>query len=583
MAKRGPEQHDQKALKLRGSRLAKRRERKAAPPVEFKRPRARPIRDLDKIILKIPAYDPHAQAGDCVFDPKTAKKAIRFFEQELRHVKGAKARTPFLLERWQQAIIANLFGWKRPDGTRRYRQTFIFVPRKNGKTPMAAGIVLYALLEDGEPGAEVYGAASEYKQASLVFEHAAGMVRQNPDLIERCKLYTGQAKAIQVNEDFSTYRVISKEASSAHGFNTHAYVVDEVHALDDGELIETLETSTGARRQPLGVYITTSDYEREGSPCNAKYDYACKVRDGVIDDPSYLPVIFEADKDDDWTDPAVWGKSNPNLGVSVSREYLEAACKKAQATPAFENTFKRLHLNIRTEQDVRWLAMPAWDACAGKPLDLADYRGRKCWCGLDLASTRDLTALVMVFPEGNDVYTLIPWFWIPENTAREREKRDRVPYAQWIREGWIRTAGDKSVDYAAIRRDVNRLVDDHGISIQEIAADRLFQGEQLVHELSQDGFCAFAFGQGFVSMAGPTKRFEELVAQGNIRHGGNPVLRWHASNVAVEIDAAGNMKPSRRKSTEKIDGIVAAIMAIGRTVIREERQSVYQTRGLQFI
>lgn len=578
----GPPRTSTKALALRGSRLAKRRIAKPEATPTMQRPRrARPIRDLDRIILGLLRYDPHAQAADCVFEVNAARRAIRFFETQLSHVKGELAKQPFLLEHWQQAIVANLFGWKRGDGTRRYREAFIFVPRKNGKTPLAAGIILYCLFRDGEPGAEIYGCASEYKQASLVFEHARGMVRQNPAMKELCKLYEGQAKAIQMIADFSTYRVVSRDAGSAHGFNTHAYVVDELHTLPDSELIDTLETSTGARRQPLAILITTSDYEREDSPCNAKYDYACRVRDGIINDSSFLPVIYGASIDDDWTDPKVWAKANPNLGVSLSYDYLAGMCRKAQESPRFLNTFLRLHLNIRTQQDVRWLDMHRWDACAGEPVKLEDYSGRQCWAGLDLASTRDLTALVMVFPESDGTLTLVPVFWIPRDRALEREKRDRVPYVTWIREGWIRgTAGD-TMDYAAIRRDINELTTEHKITFKEIALDRLFQGDQLGQELSNDdGFNVIAHGQGFLSMAAPTKRFEELVLDGSLRHGGNPVLRWHASNVSVELDAAGNMKPSRKKSSEKIDGIVAAIMGVARAVARVQRRSVYEDRGL---
>ncbi|MCH8851724.1 MAG: terminase large subunit [Planctomycetes bacterium] len=582
MGERGPERTPTAVLALRNSRLAKRRTRKPTlVPARIKPKRARPIRDLAKIIRELPGYDPFDQAGDCTFDLVAAKKAIRFFECELCHVKGELARTPFYLERWQQAVIGNLFGWKRPDGTRRYRQCLFFVARKNGKTPMAAGIILYTLFEDAEPCAELYGAASEYKQASLVFEHVRGMIAANPDLADRCKVYNGQSKSVQLSSDFSTYRVVASGAGAIHGFNTSCYAIDELHCLPDSELVDALETSTGARRQPLGVFLTTSDYEREGSPCNAKHDYACKVRDGIIEDPSFLPVIYEASVEDDWTVEDTWKKANPNLGVSVSLDYIRSACQKAQDSPRFENTFKRLHLNIRTQQDVRWLPMDRWDACAGEPVNLEDFRGRECWAGLDLAATRDLTALVLAFPEDDGTVALLCVFWIPKDTAYERERRDRVPYLQWIREGWLRTTEGDTTDYATIRRDINELVTEYGIRPQEIAIDRLFQGGQLGQELSeQDGLPVVGHGQGFLSMAAPTKRFEEMILSGEIRHGGNPVLRWHASNVSVELDAAGNMKPSRKKSIEKIDGIVAAIMAVGRCVVRTDTTSVYEERGL---
>lgn len=568
MGKRGPQPENPEALRLRGS--TKLRKQKAfSPTAKPKRsaPRRRPLGNLAELIRLIPGYDPHRDAKGFTFNDELATKAIQFIES-LTHVKGEKARTPFLLEDWQKAIVANLFGWVSPAGTRRFKECFLFVPRKNGKTPLAAAIILYLLFEDGEHGAEVYGAASEFHQATLVFQHAAGMIRQNAALFDRCKIYAGQAKAIQLKQDYSTYKVVSREASSQHGFNSSAYVIDEVHALPDSELLDVLATSTGARRQPLALLISTSDFEREGSPCNAKHDYASKVRDGVIVDPRFLPVIYEASPEDDWTTESTWRKANPNYGVSVSAEYLAEACKKAQETPRFENTFKRLHLNIRTQNNTLWLPLDKWDLCRGPDILESELEGRECWAGLDLASTRDLTAFVMAFPNDDDSITLIPRFWIPGDTAADRERKDRIPYTDWIRQGWITPTPGNVCDYAKVRADIVAL--SHRFNLVEIALDRLFQGDALGQQLSgEDGLNVIAHGQGFLSMAAPTKKFEELVIGAKLRHGGNPVLRWHASNVSVELDAAGNIKPSRKKSTEKIDGIVAAIMAVGRLAGRE--------------
>ncbi len=228
-------------------------------------------------------------------------------------------------------------------------------------------------------------------------------------------------------------------------------------------------------------------------------------------------------------------------------------------------------MNQWAEQDVRWIKMAKWDACAGDPVRMEDFRGQECWAGLDLATTRDLTALVLMFPSDDEPLTVFPIFWIPEETARERERKDHVPYAQWIRDGLIRVTRGNETDYETVRRDINELAD-QGFNIAEIAVDRLFQGVQLCHGLQDDGFEVLAFGQGFMSMAAPTKGLEEIVNGGKLRQGGNPVLRWHASNVSVEIDAAGNMKPSRKKSTEKIDGIVALIMALARVMAREDSE-----------
>ena len=564
---------------------ARRKEEKAkTAPIRKERICPAPVnRDsLKDIIKKIPGYDPYRGADDYYFGQDSAAKAIDFFQQKLSHVKGELAGKPFLLELWEQAIIANLFGWKHKEtGFRRYQEALIFVPRKNGKTPLCAGIILYCLFEDGEPGAEIYGAASEYKQASLVFTHAWGMVRQEPSLSGRCKIFKGQSKAIEVglpgDIDYGIYRVVCSDADPAHGFLTHVGVVDELHKQPNSDLVDALWTSTAGRRQPLILYITTSDFEREGSICNEKEDYAIKVRDGIIDEPTFLPVIYKADFNDDWTDEKVWEKANPNIDVSVKREYLRKACKRAQESPTFENEFKRLHLNIRTQQDVCWIPMDKWDVCAGL-VDVEALRGCECYGGLDLSSTKDITALVLAFGK-EDKVLLLPKFWIPRDGAKERQNRDGVPYLTWANLGLITLTDGNAVDFDIVRRDINVL---NGIyKIKDLAIDRLFNAAQLTTQLMGDGIDVVPFGQGFASMSAPSKEFEIMILGQRLIHGGNPILRWMASNVAAELDAAGNIKPSKKKSKEKIDGIVAAIMAIARLSANcAQKESIYETRGI---
>jgi len=521
---------------------------------------------LDEIAGLIPGYDPAERAGDCTFDEAAADRVLGFFGEILHHVKGKAAGNTFALEPWERAIVANLYGWKRPDGTRRYREAFIYVPRKNGKTTLVAGLALYMLTADGEPGSEVYSAAADRDQASIVFDVAKGMVLSEPELRSRCRVYPS-FKSIQVDDSMSFYRAVSAESGTKHGLNPHLIIVDELHAQKRRDLVDTLMTSLGARDQPLAIFITTADFDRE-SICNEKHDYAKKVRDGIIDDQSFLPVLYEADKDDDWQDEAVWRRVNPNLGVSISVDYLQRECARAIEQPTYENTFKRLHLNIQTEQDVRWLILDRWDKCGG-PLDRDQYKGRQCIGGLDIGSTSDLTALCLLFdaPEDRAGYDLLWWFWTPRAGAEQRERRDRVPYLTWARQGWLELTDGDETDYEHIRRRVNEIADDYPIG--ELAADRLFQGAQLVQSLAGDGFNVVPFGQGYMSMAAPTVEFEKLVNRAELRHGDNPVMRWMASNVSVEMDAAGNIKPSKRKSTEKIDGVVAAIMAIGRALVRQ--------------
>lgn len=584
----GRRPQSEEALRRRGSTVPGRKAlaaRRAAGPPEMLRPDVEPeMPDLNELVRRpdiIPGYDPFADCDGYHFDAGLAKLACRFFGEELCHVKGELARQPFYLQDWQLAIVSNLFGWINTDGLRRYHEAFIEVARKNGKTPLAAGILLYVLFEDGEPGAEIYGAAYDYKQASLVFDHARGMVRYNPRLADRCKVYQGQSKAVQLDEDYSTYRVVCGKDEGLHGGNTHAAVIDELHTQKNRDLVDTIITSTGARRQPLVVYITTSDFEREGSICNEKEDYAQSVIGG-FSDPRFLPVVFKAERADadegGYQDRAIWKKANPNLGVSVKEEYLEREAKRAEELPSYLNTFLRLHLNIRTEQDQRWLVMGKWDECADD-VDTEALHGKTCYGGLDLGSTSDLTSLCLCFPDG-DSYDFLWWFWTPEANAHERERRDRAPYLTWGREGHIRLTPGDETDYRTIEADVVAICEEY--PIRELAGDRLFQGAQLLQNLREDhGLNVVPFGQGFLSMAAPSRQFEEIVVARRMRHGGNPVARWMAGNVATEEDAAGNIKPSKKKSNEKIDGIVSAIMALGRAMVAEAPvASVYETRGV---
>ncbi len=475
-------------------------------------PTATPSRRLpakwQKLLRLIPGYDSAATAGDAWFDVEAAQHALDFFPQCLTHVKGAKGGQPFVLEPWQQAMTANIFGWKRPSGLRRYREVFLYVPRKNGKTPYASGLVLYVLNCDDEAGAEIYSAAADRDQATLVYAHAKGMVLQEPELARRNKIYE-TAKAIVREETQSSYKVISADANTKHGFNSHMVVIDELHAQPNRELVDVLMTSTGARRQPLILHTTTSDFERP-SICNEKYDYACKVRDGIIDDPSFLPVIYAAQLDQDWTDPAVWAAVNPNLGVSLSLEYMQRECKRAQETPSFQNTFKRLHLNIKTEQDVRWLAIEAWDACLSDTIDDDELRPFPCFAGLDLASTADLCALALYFP---DLHAVRAYFWLPEETADLRLQRARVPYPAWIQQGYITATEGNVADYDRIRLDINALATQ--FNIKELAYDR-WGAMQLITQLQGDGITSapdglVPYGQGFASMSAPAKELERLI------------------------------------------------------------------------
>ncbi len=540
------------------------------------------------LLRLLPGYDPFRSPGGARFDPDAASKAVGFVEDCLRHVEGDKAGQPFLLEAWQKAFVGNLFGWLREDSlgrvVRRYREALLYVPRKNGKTPLTAAIALYVFFCDGEAGQQDYIAAADREQAGLLFRQARGMIEQERELFGRCRIYggnasAGQSRSVYRERDGSFLRVVSADADTRHGGNTHLAVIDELHAQPSRDLVDVLITSTASlnRKQPLTVYVTTADFNRS-SICNEIHERACKVRDGIIDDPGFLPAVYEALRDDDWTDTAVWRKSNPNLGVSVSEEYLERECAKAKESPAYENTFRRLHLNQKTETDTLAIPMARWDACAGT---LGELEGLPCFAGLDMSTTTDLSALVLVFPpdEEGGPYRALPYFWAPREKARERSRRDRVPYELWASQGFITLTDGDVVDYDRVRADIVALRD--RFDVREIAADR-WNATQLITQLQGDGFSVVAFGQGYGSMTAPTKELLAIVQSNRLLHGGHAVLRWMASVFATEQDAAGNLKPSKRKSTDRIDGVVALIMALGRAMVSASG-SVYDSRGLEVL
>jgi phage terminase large subunit-like protein len=492
-----------------------------------------------------------ATTPPCSLDPKAADLAVRFFQENLTHSKGELGGKPFILEPWQKDYIATLFG-TMSGGVRQYRTSLLAIPRKNGKSTLCAGIAL-KLMFDGEPGAEIYSCAADRDQARLVFEMAKACVENSPKLRSRLRVFRNSI----VREDtHSTYKALSAEAFTKHGLNAHGIIFDELHAQPDRELWDVMTTSTGARRQPLCVAITTAGFDRK-TICWEIWRYALAVRDGAIKDETFLPAIYAADPDDDWTKEETWRKANPNLGVSVKLEDLQVRCKRAQDMPTEENTFRRLHLNQWTEQDTRWLRMDHWaqgdQAC---PVDLT---GRECFGGLDMATSFDTTCLCLLFALDDGRYWAEPYFWIPEENMRERVKRDRVPYDMWHRQGFLRTTPGNVTDYDLVRADINELAKKY--NIRQVAIDR-WNATQLSNQLQGDGLNVIGFGQGYGSMSAPAKRLEGLVVGGKVLHH-SPVLDWQASNVAVQSDHAGNIKPSKAKSTERIDGIVSLTMALG--------------------
>jgi len=496
--------------------------------------------------------------GGFWFDEEAADKAVEFFSRWLKHQKGEFAGRPLKLDKWQaDEIIRPIFGWKRKDGTRKIRTCYVEIPRKNGKTTLAAGVGIILTFADNEAGAEVYSAASDREQAAIAFDLAKSMVTSEPALQKRSQVFR---RSIVVAATGSSYKVLSADARSKHGFNAHGVIFDEFHAQPNRELYDVLHTSTGARRQPLEFIITTAGVYDPESIAWQLHSYALRVQSGEIDDPSFHAVIYSAPIEADYRDPKVWAATNPGMGISVKADYLAAEAKRAEEEPSYENTFRRLHLNQWTEQVTRWIKKEEWEACAG---EIPDLSGRACFPALDLSTTTDISALALDFPpraEG-DPHFLLNFFWCPENTARKAMQRDRAPYPEWIRDGYMTATPGDVIDYAFVRAQVNLLSKKYKFGA--FAYDP-WNAMQLALQLGEeDGFTMVEHRQGFISMNEPSKEFERLVISRKIRHGGNPVMNWMISNVATVTDASSNIKPSKDKSTGRIDGVVASVMAVG--------------------
>ena len=499
-----------------------------------------------------------------MFDQIKADNAVRFL-QHLKHSKGKWAGVRFELLPWQDKIVRDIFGTVRADGLRQYRTAYVEIPRKAGKSHLAAGIALDCLFADGEAGGEVYLAATDRDQASIVFGIAAEMVRSSPTLRSRAKIIDSSRRIIVTKgrSSGSVLRAIPADAPGAHGFNASAVIYDELHAAPNRELWDVLTTSVGAREQPLSIAITTAGFDRE-SICWELHEFSRQILEGVIEEPTFYPVIFAAAESDNWKDPAVWAKANPSLGTSVSLDYYESECRKAQQLPAEENRFRRLLLNQWTTQDSRWIPIDRWDASAGT-VDPATLRARPVYAGLDLSTTTDLSALALVFPPDREdgEYKALFHFWIPEAKLAERSRIDRVPYESWAGPGGYVTATPGNVvDYAYIRRDLNALGREFPM-LREIAFDP-WNATHLALDLESDGFTMVQVRQGFASLSAPTKELERLILETRLHHGGNPVMRWMANNVAIKQDAAGNLKPDKSKSTDRIDGVIALVMGLDR-------------------
>ena len=513
------------------------------------------------------------------YDKGKADRAVTFI-QNLCHTKGKWAGTPFMLLPWQEQIVRDIFGIVKENGKRQFLTAYVEIPKKQGKSELAAAVALYLLYADNEQSAEVYGAACDRNQASMVFDETRHMVQMSPALMRRSKITAAQKRIVNYSNN-GYYQVLSAETGTKHGLNVSGLVFDEIHAQPNRQLYDVLTKGSGdAREQPLFFIITTAGTNKN-SICYELHTKALDLLGSRKNDPTFYPVVYGLGLEDDWTDEANWYKANPSLGHTISIDRVREAYQNALDNPAEENVFKQLRLNIWTSATVCWIPEHSYDR-GNRPIDLDDLYGRECFGGLDLSSTSDITALSLVFPPRSEEesYIVLPFFWLPEETLELRCRRDHVFYDVWKRQGFINTTEGNVVHYGFIEKFIEDLGERY--NIREIAFDR-WNATQMVQNLEDMGFTVVPFGQGYKDMSPPSKELYKLLMEGRINHGGNPVLKWMAQNVVMHQDPAGNIKPDKDKSTEKIDGIVATIMALDRAIRSQDATSVYDTRGLLFI
>lgn len=525
------------------------------------------------------------------FDIAEAERSIDFFPIALRHWEGelgarpeAPDGDPVVLESWQCFIVGSAFGWMKWSDeydrwVRRFRLVYIEIAKKNGKSLLGAGMGLRLAFFDDEPGAQVYSAATTREQAKLVWRNAMLAVEKSRSLSRRIDTMPSTS-TLYDRQTHSTFKPLARESNSAQGINVHGAIIDELHVHPDRTMFDNLATATAARAQPMRFVITTAGVQRESCWWEVRSDVV-RVIDRRVDDDAIFGYIATLDESDDIFDEAVWRKANPNLGVSVGLQLLRDAAARARRSPGERAAFMRFHMNMPTAKATGAIDIDEWDACEPDIdrllLTVEEYearfrervaKGEVCYGGLDLASVRDLTALVLVAKLGDEWHVLCR-FWCPEEGIDERSRIDGVPYRQWVDDGWLIATSGNSTDYEFVREEAKKLAEEWLIG--EIAFDR-WNATQLVTQLMQDGAACVPISQTHAGLAPGWRDIEKAVLDHKLRHGAHPILRWMAGNVEVETDAQGNQKPSKSDSIERIDGMVALDMAMNRWIANGEPQ-----------
>lgn len=522
----------------------------------------------------------HAANRGIYFDEQAAKIAIDFFGF-LKHTKGKWAGKNIVLEPWQQFIIWSLYGWKRENGTRRFRTAYIEVARKNGKSTKFAGLGLKALVADGEPEAEVYSAATKRDQAKIVWEQAKNMVRNSPDLKNIVGIHQNN---LHVTSTGSKFVPLSADADTLDGLNISMALIDEYHAHKTDEIYNVLRSAMGSRVQPLLAIITTAGFDTSSS-CKREHDYCVQLLEGRQENDAYFAVIYTLDEKDDWQDEKNWIKANPNLGVSVSIEDLRDQYTEAKSRASKINEFKTKRLNIWTSAYSRWILPDKWEQ-NNHQVDEESLEGRRAFLAIDLSTTTDISGYALCFPpEPEEKYHKLIWrFYIPQDGVRERSLKEDVPYDAWIEQGYVRPTLGEVIDYEYIEQDI--LADAERFEIVEVPHDP-YNATHLVNNLMDAGLNCVKFPQNITAISPAVKNFERMVLNGELATGGNPVMNYMIGCAEVYSDANGNMKvikPDRRSSNKRIDGVIMAIMATHRAVLSvDDGPSVYEERGVLMI